>query len=179
MTWNIDHKHSNIEFTARHMMFTKVRGRFEEFDGTIAFDPANPTATTINVEIDAASLKTPDNDRDKHLRSADFLNVEKYPTLKFVSNRVEQKDENHGTLLGDLTIKGETREVSLDIEYYGLQKDPWGGTRAVFSANTTINRKDWGLTWNVALETGGFLVSDKLEINIEVQLVRQAEAVPA
>lgn len=179
MNWNIDHQHSAVEFTARHMMFTKVRGRFENFEGNIDFDPSNPTATTIDVEIAAASLKTPDEDRDNHLRSADFLDVENYPTIKFVSKHVEQIDDTHGTLVGDLTIKGETREVSLDVEQYGLQKDPWGNTRAVFSGSTTINRKNWGLTWNVALEAGGFLVSDKLEINLEIQLVRQTEAAPA
>ena len=179
MNWNIDKAHSTIEFTARHMMFTKVRGRFEEFQGTFNFDPANPTNTTITVEIETASIQTPDNDRDNHLRSADFLDVEKYPTMKFESKRVEQTDDTHGTLIGELTIKDETREVSLDVEYYGLQKDPWGNTRAVFSGTTTINRKDWGLTWNVALEAGGFLVSDKIDLNLEVQLVQQAETEPA
>lgn len=179
MTWNIDYKHSIIEFTARHMMFTKVRGRFEEFVGEINFDPSNPTNTTVKVEVDTASIKTNDNDRDNHLRSADFLKVDEYPTIKFVSKRVEQKDENSGTLIGDLTIRDQTRETSLDVEYFGLQTDPWGGTRAVFSADTTINRKDWGLTWNVALETGGFLVSDKIDINVEIQLVQETEKVPA
>jgi len=179
MNWHIDYKHSNIEFTARHMMFTKVRGRFEEFEGEINFDPSNPTNTTINVEIDTASIKTNDNDRDNHLRSADFLQVEVYPIIKFVSKRIEQQDKNSGTLIGDLTIRGQTREVSLDVDYYGLQADPWGGTRAVFSGETTINRKDWGLTWNVALEAGGFLVSDKLDIDIEIQLVQETETVPA
>lgn len=179
MTWNIDHKHSNIEFTARHMMFTKVRGRFEEFEGTIDFDPSDPTDTTVQIEIDTNSIITNDKDRDQHLRSADFLHVEEYPIMSFVSKRVEQEDERHGTLIGDLTIRGETREVRLDIEYFGQQPDPWGNTRAVFSGNTTINRKDWGLTWNVALEAGGFLVSDKIEVNVEVQLVQEKEAVPA
>ncbi len=161
------------------MMFTKVRGRFEEFEGKINFDPSKPENTTVEVEIETASIQTNDNDRDNHLRSADFLHVEDYPTMKFVSKRVEQKDKNHGTLIGDLTIRDQTREVSVDVEYYGLQTDPWGGTRAVFSGNTTINRKDWGLTWNVALEAGGFLVSDKLEINVEIQLVQVKETVPA
>lgn len=179
MKWNIDYKHSIIEFTARHMMFTKVHGRFDTFEGTINFDPSDPTNAAVNVEIETASIKTSDEDRDQHLRSADFLDVEAYPTMKFVGQRVEQKDETHGTLVGDLTIRDETRPVSLDVEYYGLQTDPWGNTRAVFSGNTTINRKDWGLTWNVALEAGGFLVSDKIEINIEIQLVQETEAVPA
>ncbi len=179
MNWNIDYKHSNIEFTARHMMFTKVRGLFQEFEGEINFDPSNLTNTTVNVEIDTASIKTNDDDRDNHLRSADFLQVEEYPKMKFVSKRVERKDENSGTLIGDLTIRDQTREVHLDVEYYGLQTDPWGGTRAVFSGETTINRKDWGLTWNVALEAGGFLVSDKIDVNIEIQLVQETEQVPA
>jgi polyisoprenoid-binding protein YceI len=175
MNWKIDYQHSNIEFTARHMMFTKVRGRFDDFDGTIDFDPNNPPNTTVNVEIEAASIKTNDDDRDNHLRSADFLNVEDYPTIQFASKRIEQQDDQHGKLIGDLTIRGVTREVALDIEYFGLQKDPWGGTRAVFSGSTTLNRKNWDLTWNVALEAGGFLVGDKLEIEIEIQLVREKE----
>ena len=179
MNWKIDHKHSIVEFTARHMMFTKVRGRFDEFEGTINFDPSDLTNTTVNVEIETASIKTNDDGRDEHLRSADFLQVEAYPTMKFASKRVEQKDDKHGKLIGDLTIRDETRQVSLDIEYYGLQEDPWGNTRAVFSGSTTINRKEWGLTWNVALEAGGFLVSDKLDIDIEIQLVQETEAVPA
>ena len=179
MNWKIDHKHSIVEFTARHMMFTKVRGRFDEFEGTINFDPSDLTNTTVNVEIETASIKTNDDGRDEHLRSADFLQVEAYPTMKFASKRVEQKDDKHGTIIGDLTIRDETRQVSLDIEYYGLQEDPWGNTRAVFSGSTTINRKEWGLTWNVALEAGGFLVSDKLDIDIEIQLVQETEAVPA
>ncbi len=174
MTWNIDNGHSPIEFTARHMMFTKVRGRFDEFQGTVNFDPENLTNTSINLEIETASIKTNDKNRDNHLRSADFLDVENYPKMIFASKRVEQKDDTHGTLFGDLTIKDQTREVSIDVEYFGLQKDPWGNTRAAFSGSTTINRKDWGLTWNVALETGGFLVSDNVNINLEFQLVKQA-----
>jgi polyisoprenoid-binding protein YceI len=129
--------------------------------------------------VETESIKTADEDRNKHLRSADFLNVEEYPTMKFESTRVEQIDDTHGQLIGDLTIKDETREITLDVEYYGLQQDPWGNTRATFSGETTISRKNWGLNWNVALEAGGFLVSDKLELTIELQLVRESEAVPA
>ena len=179
MSWIIDQKHSTIEFTARHMMFTKVRGRFDEFEGEINFDPSNLANTTVNIEIETASIKTNNEERDNHLRSADFLQVEDYPTMKFVSKRVEQKDENHGTLIGELTIRDQTREVSLDVDYYGLHQDLSSDTRALFSGITTINRRDWGLTWNMALEAGGFLVGDKLDIDIEIELVQVAEPVPA
>lgn len=176
MNWHIDPSHSAIFFTARHMMVAKVRGRFEQYNGTIAFDADEPTITTVRVEIDAASLNTEDEQRDNHLRSADFLDVTNYPVLTFESKRVERKDKTHGRLIGDLTIRGMTREVALDVEYHGQYQDPWGGLRAGFSGSTTINRKDWGLTWNVALEAGGFLVSDKVGIEIELELVRQTES---
>ena len=175
MTWNIDKSHSQINFTARHMMISKVRGRFEEWTGTVNFDETTPINTTVEIEIAAASLNTREEQRDRHLHSSDFLDVENYPVLTFKSKRVEQDDANSGRLIGDLTIRSVTKEVTLDVEYNGIGTSPWGTTVAGFSATTTINRKDWGLNWNVALEAGGFLVSDKIVIDIELELVKQAQ----
>jgi polyisoprenoid-binding protein YceI len=175
MSWQIDPAHSSIHFTARHMMISKVHGRFENFTGNINFDENNPAQTTADITIEAASLNTKENDRDNHLRSGDFFNVETYPTLAFKSTRVELIDDETAKLHGNLTIKDVTKEVVLDVEYLGQAQSPWGTTNAGFAATTTINRKDWGLNWNVALETGGFLVGDKIQINIELELVKQPE----
>ncbi|WP_322821534.1 YceI family protein [Chloroflexus sp.] len=173
MTWVIDASHSTITFSVRHMMISKVRGRFTRFDGTVDFDEQNPTNSKVQVTIDASSIDTRDERRDGHLMSPDFLDVANYPTLTFVSKRVEMIDENHGRLIGDLTIRGVTREVTLDVEYNGQSKSPWGTISAGFSATTKINRKDWGLTWNVALETGGVLVGEEVTIEIEIEIVKQ------
>lgn len=173
MTWQIDPAHSHISFSARHMMISKVRGRFEKFSGTINFDENNPSASTVDVEIEAASINTREEQRDGHLRSPDFLDADKHPKLTFKSKRVEQSGSDSGKLIGDLTIRGVTKEVSLDVEYAGQAKSPWGPTSAGFSGATTINRKDWGLEWNQALETGGVLVGDKVKIDIELELVKQ------
>lgn len=179
MAWQIDFAHSEIGFTARHMMISKVRGRFEKFSGFVNFDEDNPTNTTVEITIDVNSINTKEEQRDGHLRSADFLDAENYPVLVFKSKRVEPESDDEGRLIGDLTIHGVTKEVALDVEYSGQAKSPWGTVSAGFSATTTINRKDWGLTWNQALETGGVLVGEKVQINIELELVKQAEAVPA
>ena len=176
MSWQIDSSHSHINFTARHMMISKVRGSFESFSGTIDFDEENLTNTSVNIEVDLASVNTRDEQRDGHLKSPDFFDVENHPTMKFVSTRVEQNDGNNGRLYGQLTIKGVTKEVVLDVEYAGIAKSPWGTVSAGFSANGTINRKEWGLNWNQALETGGVLVGDKINIEIELELVKQTEA---
>ena len=173
MSWQIDSAHSEINFTVRHMMISKVRGRFESFSGVIAFDEDNPENTAIDVSIDAAGINTREEDRDNHLRSGDFLNVEDYPTIQFKSTRVEQEAEKKGKLYGDLTIRGVTKPVVLDVEYAGMAKSPWGTYSAGFSASTTINRENWDLTWNQALETGGVLVGK--EIKIEVELIKQTE----
>jgi polyisoprenoid-binding protein YceI len=173
MNWQIDNAHSHVGFKVRHMMISTVRGEFEEFWGTIDFDEENPEETTVDVTIDAASINTREEDRDNHLRSEDFLYVERYPEIAFKSKRVELIDENYATLIGDLTIRGETHEVELDVAYQGMAQSPWGTMSAGFSATTTLNRKDWGLVWNKALETGGFLVGDKLDVEIEVELVKQ------
>lgn len=175
MAWQIDAAHSEIQFAVRHMMISTVRGRFTSFTGTIEADEQNPTAAQVHVTIDAASIDTGNNDRDTHLRSPDFLNVEQFPQITFKSTSVEQNGKREGKLHGDLTIRDVTKPVVLDVEYAGIAKSPWGTTSAGFSATTKINRKEWGLNWNVALETGGWLVSDEIKVSIEVELVKQQE----
>jgi polyisoprenoid-binding protein YceI len=178
MTWQVDKSHSHINFTARHMMISKVRGEFTHYDLEVEFDEKNPTAATVDVVIYADSINTRDEQRDGHLRSPDFLNAAEYPTLTFKSKKIIQDSPNRGRLIGDLTIRDVTREVILNVEYSGVMKSPFGSTSAGFSGATTINRKDWGLTWNVALETGGLLVSDQIAIEIELELIKVAEEVP-
>ncbi len=179
MIWQIDFAHSEINFTVRHMMISKVRGQFESFSGTVNFDEQNPTNTTVDITVDLKSINTREEQRDNHLRSADFFDVENYPVMTFKSKRVEQISENEGRLVGDLTIRGLTKEVVLDVDYAGQAASPWGTTSAGFSASGKINRKDWGLTWNQALETGGVLVGEDIKIDIELELVKQAETMPA
>lgn len=176
MSWQIDSAHSEVNFSARHMMISKVRGQFENFGGVVAFDKDNPTNTTVEISIDASSINTKNEQRDGHLVSPDFLNVEEYPTITFKSTRVEQIDANNGRLIGDLTIRDVTKEVVLNVEYAGVAKSPWGTTSAGFSASTSIDRQEWGLTWNQALETGGVLVGDKINIDIELELVEESVA---
>lgn len=178
MSWQIDQAHSHIQFAVRHMMISTVRGEFEKFNGTIDFDPENPEQSQVSVRIDAASINTRQPDRDNHLRSADFFNVEEYPVLLFESKRIERLGDNRGRVVGDLTIRDVTREVVLDVEYAGMARSPWGTTSAGFSATTTLDRKEWGLTWNQALETGGVLVGDKIKVDIEIELVKQEEEAP-
>jgi polyisoprenoid-binding protein YceI len=175
MAWVIDGAHSEIQFSAKHLMISTVRGRFNAFSGTIDADETNPTAATVEVQIDASSLVTGEERRDTHLRSADFLDVEKFPFLTFKSTHVERIDETHGKLYGELTIRDITKPVVLSVEYAGQAKTPWGTLSAGFNAQTRINRKDWDLNWNVALETGGWLVGDTITINIELELVKQVE----
>jgi polyisoprenoid-binding protein YceI len=179
MAWHIDPAHSHIQFSVRHMMISTVRGRFERFTGTIEADEQDPTRSRVEVQIDAASIDTRTPQRDADLRGPNFLDVEKYPTITFKSKRIERLDATHGRIIGDLTIRGVTNPVVLDVEYTGQAKSPWGTISAGFSARTTINRKDWGLTWNVALETGGVLVGDEITVEIEVELIKQAEEVQA
>jgi len=173
MTWKIDAAHSHIQFSVRHMMISKVRGEFADFGGTINFDENDPEATSVHVEIDAASIDTGVEDRDNHLRSEDFLKVEEYPTITFESKRVELVGDRRARLVGDLTIRGRSREVELDVELQGIAKSPWGNYSAGFSASASFNRKQWGLEWNQALETGGVLVGDKVNVDIEVELVKE------
>ncbi len=175
-TWQIDPAHTAVEFAVKHMMFTTVRGRFKDVKGTIEVDEQNPAHSSVQVEIAAASIDTGTPDRDAHLRSADFLDVETHPTLTFRSKRVEGVSKREGDqfrVVGDLTIRGTAIEVTLDCTYEGLGKDPWGGTRFGAEASTKIDRRNWGLKWNQALETGGILVANDVKIELEVQAVRQ------
>jgi len=179
--WEIDPVHTTVEFSVKHMMFTTVRGRFKGVKGTIEVDEKNPDRSSVNVEIDAGSIDTGAADRDAHLRSADFLDVENHPKITFRSKRVEGAANREGDefrVLGDLGIRGKTIEVALDVTYTGRGKDPWGGERAGANATTDIDRREWGLQWNQALETGGVLVGNKVKIEIDVQAVKQVP-VPA
>ena len=171
MSWNIDISHSQVMFTVRHMMISKVRGSFEKFGGTVNLDPQNPANTTVDIQIETTSINTRDPQRDGHLRSPDFFNAEVYPQMTFKSKRVEVTGDNSAKLIGDLAIRGVTKEVALEVEYTGSAKSPWGTTNVGFTAATRINRKDWDLTWNKTLETGGLLVSDEIDISIELELV--------
>jgi polyisoprenoid-binding protein YceI len=177
MPWVIDPAHTRVNFIVKHMMIANVYGQFDKVTGTVEFDEQNPTQSLVDVQIDAASLFTREEKRNAHLKSPDFFEVEKYPYIYFKSKRALKVDDSHGKLVGDLTIKGITREVTLDVEYNGTAKTPWGTTNAGFTASAKINRKDWGLTWNVALETGGWLVGDDIRLNIEAEIVKQPEAV--
>lgn len=170
--WEIDPSHSVAAFSVRHMMVAKVRGRFGSFAGTIAIGE-QPEDSSVQVTIDAASIDTRDEKRDAHLRSPDFFDVETYPTLTFRSTGFDRTGDTTFELPGELTIHGVTRPVVLAAEYLGVSPDPWGGTRAGFSATTEIDREDFGLTWNQALETGGVVVGKRVKIELEVQAVYQ------
>ncbi len=175
-TWNIDTSHSGVHFSVRHMVIAKVRGSFDRFRGTLELDEGNSEASKVTVRIEAASIDTREEKRDAHLRSADFFDVEKYPELAFVSTNVEALGGDRYRVTGDLTIHGVTREVVLDAESLGAGKDPWGNDRIAFQAQTSIRRRDFGLTWNQALETGGVLVGDEVEISLDVQAVKAASS---
>lgn len=173
--WDIDPTHSAVGFAVKHMMFTTVRGRFRDVKGIIELDGKNPGRTRVDVEIAAASIDTGSADRDAHLRSADFLDVENHPLITFRGKRVEGAMQSEGdrfTVTGDLTIRGTTKEVTLEGQYEGVGKDPWGGTRGGARASVTIDRRQWGLQWNQALETGGILVANEIRIELEVQVVQ-------
>ena len=179
MPWKIDNAHTQIAFTARHMMISKVRGNFEKFSGTVNLDTEKPANTSVDIQIETASLNTRDAQRDGHLRSPDFFNAEVYPYMTYKSRNVEVTGAKTARLVGDLTIRDVTKEVVINVEFLGQAKSPWGTTSAGFSASTKINRTDFGLTWNKALETGGVLVGDEIEISIELELVQVAETEPA
>jgi polyisoprenoid-binding protein YceI len=171
-TWTIDPSHTTVEFVAKHMMITTVKGRFAELTGTIVADETNLSESSVEATMQAASLDTRSEQRDAHLRSPDFLDVERYPEVTFKSTGISGTKDSF-ELTGDLTIRGVTRPITLDVTFEGEGKDPWGGTRASFSAHGKFDRRDFGLTWNVALETGGILVSNEVKINIEAQVVLQ------
>jgi polyisoprenoid-binding protein YceI len=168
-TWNVDPAHSTVGFVARHLMITKVRGRFTDFSGVIEIAP-DPLQSSVRATVDLASITTGDEGRDAHLRGADFFDTESAdsPTMSFVSTGLKEDDGDY-VLFGDLTVKGVTRQVEFSLEFEGVNTDPWGNTKAAFSAETEINRKDFGLEWNVALETGGVLVGDKVKVQLDIQ----------
>ncbi|HEX8002253.1 MAG TPA: YceI family protein [Mycobacteriales bacterium] len=173
-TWDIDPSHSSLEFAAKHAMVTTVRGRFSAFTGTLYLDAADPSKSTAEVTIDVASLDSRSDQRDEHLRSGDFFDVANHPTITFKSTRAAAgKNDDEYRLWGDLTIRGVSREVELAITFTGSAQDPWGKLRAGFEGSTTVNRKDWGLTWNVALEAGGILVSDKVKLSLDIAAVKR------
>ena len=174
-TYTIDPTHSRIGFVARHAMVTKVRGSFNDFEGTGYLDAADPTASNLHLVIQAASIDTRNPDRDAHLRSNDFFDMETHPTIEFTSTAVEAAGQDRYRVTGDLTIKGVTKPVTVELDYTGTATDPYGNQRLGLEGTTTINRKDWGVTWNAALETGGVLVSDKVTLEFDVSAIRNNE----
>jgi polyisoprenoid-binding protein YceI len=173
--WSIDPVHSHVEFAVKHLMIATVRGRFAVVHGTVYSDDADPAKGRAEIEIDADSIDTHESQRDTHLRSADFFDVEKFPKITFRSTRITDVHGDTFKLVGDLTIRGVTREVVLDVTSEGRNRDPWGGERAGFSATTKIKRSDFGLTWNQALETGGVVVGDDIKISLDVEMVKSAK----
>jgi polyisoprenoid-binding protein YceI len=171
-TWEIDPAHTEVGFEVKYLMISKVRGRFAGMTGALVLDESDPTRSSVKVEIDAASVDTRNEQRDQHLRSADFFDVERFPSLVFEARQVERVGADRYRVAGDLTIRDVTREVVLEVTDEGRETDPWGGERAAFSASTTVDRRDFGLTWNQALETGGVLVSNDIRIVLDVQLTK-------
>ncbi len=174
MAFQIDNSHSEIQFSVRHMMVAKTRGVFEKWSGTVLLDPANPSATSVDISIESASINTKDAQRDGHLRSPEFLASEQFPAITFKSTQTEVTGDNKARLHGDLTIREVSKPVVLEVEYQGNAKSPWGTVSYGFNASTKINREEWGLTWNAALETGGWLVGKEVQIDIELELVQTA-----
>jgi polyisoprenoid-binding protein YceI len=174
--WEIDSSHSSVHFSVRHLVIAKVRGTFARWSGRVHVPDGDFSQATVSVTIDASSITTAVDQRDAHLKSPDFFDVAQYPELRFVGRRVEPRSEAEIDVIGDLTIKGTTREVVLRVEQHGQAKDPWGNVRAAFTAKTSIDRKDFGLTWNQALETGGVMVGDRVDIEAEIEAVQQVEA---
>jgi polyisoprenoid-binding protein YceI len=175
MRYEIDPIHSNASFTVRHLGIASVRGHFTRFSGTIEFDEANPDASHVTASIDAASIDTRQEQRDAHLRSPDFLEVERFPTIDFTSTRVDL-DGGRGKLYGDLTLHGVTLPVVLDVEFIGAENDPWGGRRIAFEATGKLNRKDHGLNYNQVIESGGLLVGDEVKIALDLEAVQRQPA---
>lgn len=173
ITWKLDPAHSHAEFKVKHMMISNVKGSFSGLSGTLVENPTDPTRSSVEAAIDIATLTTGDAQRDAHLKSADFFEVEKYPQMTFKSTKVERKSEGEYRVTGDLTLHGVTKPVTFAVEGPSApNKDPWGNTRIGLSATTKINRKDFGLNWNAALETGGFLVGEQVQVTIEAQFIK-------
>jgi polyisoprenoid-binding protein YceI len=173
-TWNLDVAHTRIGFVARHAMVTKVRGAFNEFEGTLNLNAENPTASSAELTIQVASIDTRSSQRDDHLRTNDFFDAPSFPQITFKSTAVEQVDDSHFNVTGDLTIKDVTKSVTVEWEFTGLVVDPWGNQRIGFEGSTTLNRTDYGVNFNAALEAGGVLVSEKVTLEFEVSAVKQA-----
>ena len=171
-TWALDTTHTDVSFTARHLMVTKVRGRFPLVSGSVTI-AENPLESSVEAVLDVAGVNSGEAGRDEHLRNADFFEVEKYPTITFRSTKVEEAGHGEYKVTGDLTIKDVTRPVTLELEYLGTIASPWGDQRAGFSASAEVSRKDWGLTFNMALEGGGVMVGDKIKLNIEAEAILQ------
>lgn len=173
-TWTVDTVHSEIGFSVKHMMISKAKGTFENFSAVIEADPEDLTDSKIEVTIDAASINTRNEDRDNHLRSADFFDAENHPKITFAATDIKKKSDSNYDVTGDLTIRGTTKPVTIDVDYEGQSKDPMGGnTVAGFSGKTKINRKEFGLTWNAAVETGGVLVGEDVTINFELEVHKE------
>jgi polyisoprenoid-binding protein YceI len=171
--WSVDPTHTNVEFSVRHLMIATVKGRFADVSGTVTTDDADPRNGSVDITIGVSSVDTREERRDAHLRSADFFDAEKFPAMTFRSTRIEPGSDGALTLIGELTIRGVTKEVALAVASEGRAKDPWGGERAGFTATGKVKRGDFGLTWNQALETGGVVVGDEVKISLDVELLRQ------
>ena len=177
--YNLDPAHSRLGFVARHAMVTKVRGSFKEVDGKGYFDASDPSQSWLEVTIQAASIDTGNESRDGHLRTNDFFDPENYPEIRFRSTNVEQLDERSYRVTGDLSIKDTTKPITVDLEVTGPAVDPWGNTRIGLEGSVVVNRRDWGINWNAALDAGGVLVSEKVTLEFDVAAVRQAAAAEA
>jgi len=173
-SYTFDTAHSRFGFQARHAMVTTVRGHFEDFTGTVTLDEANPTSSSVDITIQVKSITTSQADRDNHLRSSDFFDPETYPTITFRSTTIERVEGEDYKVTGDLTIKGVAKPVTLDLTFTGAAKDNYGNARAGFEGSAVVNRKEWNLVWNVALETGGVLVSDKVKLDFDISLIKNA-----
>lgn len=171
-TWTVDAAHSNVEFSVKHLMISSVKGRFGDVKGTVTYNEANPAQSRVEIEVGIHSIDTRAEQRDAHLRSPDFFDAEKFPTMRFVSKRIDGDINGEFKLIGDLTIRDTTREVVLDAEFHGREKDPWGGERMGFEAKGRLNRDEYGLHWNQVLESGGWLVGNDIKLSIEVELVK-------
>ncbi len=171
-TYTIDTAHSDVSFSVRHMVFAKVRGHFTRWTANLVVDEADAGKSSVEASIEAGSIDTRDAQRDAHLKSPDFLDVEKHPQIVFKSKRVETIGKGHYKIVGDLTIRGITQEVPLDVETLGTGKDPWGNEKVAFHAQTTINRTNWGLKWNQALEAGGVLVGEKVDVELDIEAIK-------
>jgi polyisoprenoid-binding protein YceI len=176
MSWKVDNAHTSLEFSARHMMVSTVKGHFNEFSGEVEIDPDDLTRSWAKAEIQVGSVDTREDRRDAHLRSADFFDVEKFPLITYKSGKIESRGSNQFRVEGELTIKGVTRPIELDVEFLGMETSPYGFKVAGFEASGNLSRQDFGLTWNVALETGGFMVGDEIKLRIDAEADEVVEA---